>query len=189
MNTTPIHSKLFHSCSSVHMDRYIRDPNQLYQMAIEQNLRLWSRRDVAGVLELVLQVRQLYCRTNISESLKESSIIKFSPWCAHDDYIFSITWSQWSKEWNYQQRLALVLLMILCDFYFWSACLDQRTKNIHSGQSGVRNMAGYIMMLCTDAAFCYIYMKAEWEKYKASTKCKPTFISKGFTNWKDTTAQ
>ena len=59
MNTTPIHSKLFHSCSSVHMDRYIRDPNQLYQMAIEQNLRLWSRRDVAGVLELVLQVRQL----------------------------------------------------------------------------------------------------------------------------------
>ena len=50
-------------------------------------------------------------------------------------------------------------------------------------------MAGYIMMLCTDVVFCYIYMKAEWEKYKASTKRKPAFISKGFTNRKDTTAQ
>ena len=59
MNTTPIQSKLFHSCSNVHMDRYIHDPNQLYQRAIEQNLRFWSRRDVAGALELVLQVRQL----------------------------------------------------------------------------------------------------------------------------------
>ena len=59
MNTTPIQSKLFHSCSNVHMDRYIQDPNQLYQRAIEQNLRLWSRRDVAEALELVLQVRQL----------------------------------------------------------------------------------------------------------------------------------
>ena len=41
-------------------------------------------------------------------------------------------------------------------FYFQSACLDQRMKNTRSGQSGMRNMAGYIIMFCTDAAFCYI---------------------------------
>ena len=35
------------------------------------------------------------------------------------------------------------------------------------------NMVNYIMMFCTDAAFCYICMKAEQEKYKASTKCEP----------------
>ena len=40
----------------------------------------------------------------------------------------------------------------------------------------------------TDAVFCYICMKAEREeKYKASTKRDPAFISKGFTNWKDAT--
>ena len=53
--------------------------------------------------------------------------------------------------------------------------MDQRTKNVHSGQIGVRNMAGYIIMF--DAAFCYIFSKALWEKYKASTKHEPAFIS------------
>ena len=37
----------------------------------------------------------------------------------------------------------------------------------------MRNMVGYIIMFCTDAAFCYICVKTEWEKYKASTKHEP----------------
>ena len=48
-----------------------------------------------------------------------------------------------------------------------------------SGQSDMRNIADYIMMFCTDAA-C-ICIKAEWEKFKASTKREPAFVS--FTNW------
>lgn len=38
----------------------------------------------------------------------------------------------------------------------------------------------------TDAAFCFICMKTETEKkFKSSTKREATFISKGYTNWKD----
>ena len=51
----------------------------------------------------------------------------------------------------------------------------ETTKNIHSGQSGVRNMAGYIMIFCTDASLCYICMKAQWEE--SSTKRDLAFIS------------
>ena len=40
----------------------------------------------------------------------------------------------------------------------------------------------------TDAAYCYICMKAELgNKFLASTKRDPAFISKGFKNWKDAT--
>ena len=41
------------------------------------------------------------------------------------------------------------------------------TKNVHLGESNMRNMADFITMFCLDAAFCYIYvcMKAEQEKY------------------------
>ena len=40
----------------------------------------------------------------------------------------------------------------------------------------------------TDAAYCYICMKAELgNKFLASTKHDPAFISKGFKNWKDAT--
>ena len=35
----------------------------------------------------------------------------------------------------------------LSHFCCRNARLDRRTKNVHSGQSGVRNTAGYIMML------------------------------------------
>ena len=38
----------------------------------------------------------------------------------------------------------------------------------------------------TDAAFCHLCMMTEVEKkFKASTKHELTFISKGYTNWKD----
>ena len=50
-------------------------------------------------------------------------------------------------------------------------------------------MAGYIMMFCTDAAFCYICIKPVQEKYKASTKLESDFIPKSFANRKDITAQ
>ena len=42
--------------------------------------------------------------------------------------------------------------------------LRETMQNVHSGQSGMRNMVGYIMMFCTDAVFCYICMKAELEE-------------------------
>ena len=95
--------------------------------------------------------------------------------------IFSITWSQWSKEWSYQWRLTLVLLMILLwwpqinfippDVFTSKALVwikEQKTFIQARVVWEIRH--GYIMMFCTDAAFCYICMKAQWEKYKASTK-------------------
>ena len=92
-------------------------------------------------------------------------------------------------------HLYIIKVVILCGAwfldgktstcYFQSAHLDQlRTTFIQAGSSGMTNVADYNplhMMFCTDPAFCYIW-KAKWEKYMASTKHEPTFISKGFTN-------
>ena len=37
-----------------------------------------------------------------------------------------------------------------------------------------------------DAAFCYLCMRAEHEgKFLVSTKREPSFLSKGYTNWKE----
>ena len=43
-------------------------------------------------------------------------------------------------------------------FYFRSARLDQRTKNVYSRQSDMINMAGYIMMFCIDATHLVTYV-------------------------------
>ena len=54
----------------------------------------------------------------------------------------------------------------------------------------MRDTAGYITMLVLMLHFVtYIICKMaeREEKHKASTKRKPAFISKGFTNWKDAT--
>ena len=40
-----------------------------------------------------------------------------------------------------------------------------------------------------DAAFCYLCMRAEHEgKFLVSTKREPSFLSKGYTNWKEATS-
>ena len=77
----------------------------------------------------------------------------------------------------------------LSHFCFRNACLDRRMRNVHSGQNGVRNTAGYIMILVLTLHFVIcICMKAKrLKKYKASTKYDPAFISKSCKNWKEAT--
>ena len=59
-----------------------------------------------------------------------------------------------------------MFLLLKCSF-------GSKDEIIHLSKSDVKNMTGYIAVFCTDAAFCNICMKAEWEKYKASIKREP----------------
>ena len=59
-------------------------------------------------------------------------------------------------------------------------------KRARLEQSGVKSTAGYTTMPVLMLLFCHLCMMTEVEKkFKASTKRELTFISKGYTNWKD----
>ena len=111
-------------------------------------------------------------------SILASSIKNFSPsFCTHDNMIiFSILWSQWSEEWNYQWWLALVLLMLL----LWSSQMNVTPPKMsllpkHSFGSKNENVVwpdhkflqgiiAHIICTCTYARLQEHPFRPEWHK-------------------------